>query len=256
MCSSPGLSRPLLQCLPAARCAAALLLTFLCHQAAAQSPADAWREFQLAREQGPATTVIDLDNDTLLLNGKDSFYTSGVRLTREFSVPNSNPTSQSARTSNGWRIGQELYTASDIKLPPARVLPPDHPYAGWLYGGAFKTTTVTDGSYQRFGLDLGCLGPCAGGRGTQTTLHRIINQPQPQGWSRQVRNELGAVLYADIAPVRWQFGRLVDLTPSVQGRFGNIFTDIGGSLLLRAGQLEAAPNTGSLQTFARAARTG
>ena len=66
-----------------------------------------------------------------------------------------------------------------------------------------------------------------------------------------MRNEAGVVLYAVEAPVRWQFGPLVDLTPSVQGRFGNITTDIGVSLLLRGGQLEPVPDGSALLTYAR-----
>ena len=213
----------------------------------AQSASDFWREFQQAREQDGATTIIDIDNDSLLLNRSDGFYTSGLRLTRQFSLP----AASGGSTRVGWRIGQELYTASDINLPPQFVGPPDHPYAGWLYGGLFRETREPDGSYRRFGLDLGCLGPCAGGRATQTTLHRIIDQPKPEGWSRQVRNEAGAVLYADIAPMRWQFGRQVDLTPSVKARFGNIYTDLAASLLLRAGNLEAANEGSALHGYAR-----
>ena len=227
-------------------CIGALLL-FGSGLTLAQSPGDFWRDFQQAREQGRATTIIDLDNDTLLFNRNDGFYTSGIRLTRQFSLLPTGPVS----SSYGWRIGQELYTASDINLPSQSVGAPDHPYAGWLYGGLFQDSRDRDGSYWRIGLDLGCLGPCAGGRATQTTLHRIINQPKPQSWSRQVRDEIGSVLYADVAPMRWQLGRQIDLTPSVQGRFGNIFTDVAGSLLLRGGQLEPVPNNSTLQGYAR-----
>ena len=235
------------------RTLAGLLLAAGCAPALAQSMGaigsmgSFWGDFQQAREQGRASTIIDIDNDSLLLNRNDGFYSSGVRLTRQFAQPAAGAIS----TIYGWRIGQELYTASDIKLPPQLVGPPDHPHAGWLYAGLFRETRNADGSYRRFGLDLGCLGPCAGGRVTQTTLHRIIDQPKPQGWSRQVRNEAGAVLYADIAPLRWQFGRQVDLTPSVRGRFGNIHTDVAALLLLRGGQLEPVPDGSAFQTYAR-----
>lgn len=234
----------------ASRWVPALLFVLGCQSASAQVMGDAWREFQQARHEGRATTIVGVDNDTLLFNHQDKFYTSGVRLTRQFALP-AGAAAGASQVSYGWRIGQDLYTASDIKLLPQRVGPPDHPYAGWLYGGVFREAVELDGSHQRFGFDLGCLGPCAGGRGTQTALHHLIHQPQPQSWSRQVRNELGAVLYADVAPVRWQFGRHVDLAPSAQGRFGNVFTDVAGSLLLRAGQLEPGPLVASLQAFTR-----
>lgn len=223
------------------------LLASASDQAPAQSTDNFWRDFQRARELGRVTTTIDLDNDTLLFKRDDKFYTSGLRLTRQFSLP----ATDSGRTSYGWRIGQDLYTASDIKLPPRLVSPSDHPYAGWLYAGLFRKITDPEGSYRRVGLDLGCLGPCAGGRSTQTALHRIISQPRPQGWSGQVRGEAGAVLYADVAPVRWHYGRKIDLTPSVQGRFGNIFSDVAASLVVRGGQLDPLPDLAVLQTHLR-----
>ena len=223
------------------RSAAIIAMTLAPVSAMAADVGDFWIEFQRARSQNQVTTSLVVDNDTLLLNHNDGFYTSGLQLTRQFALDGGSGSAKPAAISYGWRIGQALYTASDIKLPPARVYPPDHPYAGWLYAGVFRESAGADGSHERFGIDLGCLGPCALGRGTQTTLHRILGQPLPQGWSRQVRNEVGAILHADIAPVRWQAGRSVDLTPGIQGRLGNIHSDVATSLLLRVGQLEAGP---------------
>lgn len=227
-----------------------LLFTIATGQAGAQSLAADWQAFQQARETGVATTIVDIDNDSLLLNRKDGFYTSGVRLTRQFG-PRDEAGAKATATSYGWRIGQQLYTNADIKLPPRPFGPPDHPYAGWLYGGVFRDTTAADGGSQRYGIDLGCLGPCAGGYRTQTTAHRILHQPLPQGWSSQVRNEPGVILYADLTPVRWQPASGVDLAPSMHARFGNIHTDLAGSLLARAGQLDAAPGLSSLYGFGR-----
>lgn len=204
-------------------------------------------DYQRARKEGVATHLIDIDNDTLLFNRNDGFYTSGLRYTQTYTMSGSGQL-----TGFGWRIGQEQYTASDIKLPPALVGPPNHPYAGWLYGGLYKEVHRDDGTHMRIGVDIGCLGPCAGGERTQTAFHRVLNQPLPRGWPKQVRNEVGVVLYADMAPVRWHAGEHVDITPSVNGRFGNIFTDIGTGLTARAGRLNALPNQSALFGFVRA----
>lgn len=204
-------------------------------------------QFREALANGVTTHVVDIDNDSLLLKRDDGFYTSGMRYTQRHAVAGTQ-----GQTVFGWRIGQELYTASDIKLPPELVGPPDHPYAGWLYAGAFKEVHRMDGSSWRLGLDLGCLGPCAGGERTQTTLHRIIRQPLPEGWGKQVRNELGAVLYGEVAPVRWTPQPWLDVTPYASGRFGNIFTDAGGGVRLRAGRLAALPEQDTLHGFLRA----
>jgi lipid A 3-O-deacylase len=222
------------------------VLIAACAQAGAGALDNALDDFQKARAQGKTTTLLNIDNDTLLLNKKDGFYTSGVRLEQRYALRDAARTTQF-----GWRFGQELYTASDIKVPPALIRPSDHPYAAWLYGGLFKETLRDDGAHTRIGIDIGCLGPCAGGYWTQTNLHRILGQPLPQGWSKQVRNELGVVLYADVAPVRWTFSPAVDVTPHLHGRFGNIYTDAGAGVTLRVGQLHAEPERSALHGFVR-----
>ncbi|HEY8609337.1 MAG TPA: lipid A deacylase LpxR family protein [Noviherbaspirillum sp.] len=226
-------------CIPAT-----VLLASLCQTVQAQ---DFFSDYAAARTHGTASHLIDIDNDTLLLNRNDGFYSSGVRYSHVHSVDSG---AQLARF--GWRIGQELYTASDIKLPPEQVGPPDHPYAGWIYAGLFKETHQADGSASRYGVDFGCIGPCAGGEWTQRNFHRLIDQPLPRGWSRQVRNEFGVVLHGESVPVRWSPSPGIDITPSVRGRFGNIFTDAGGSILLRAGRLNALPHHPTLHGFMRA----
>lgn len=214
--------------------------------ACAQSLTNFTDEFLHARAEGVSSVWLDIDNDSLLLNKDDGFYTSGLRLGQTYTLRH--PTSV---TMLGWRIGQELYTPSDIKLLPSQIGRNDHPYAGWLYGGVFKETHGIDGAHAIFGLDLGCLGPCAGGEESQRTLHRIIDQPLPQGWSTQVSNEFGVVLHADIAPVRWALSDMVDLTPTFGGRFGNIHTDANVGIKLRAGRLNLLPGDATLHGFVR-----
>ena len=223
-----------------------LLLCLAAVQANAEPFGAALDDFRKAIAEGKPSTLVDIDNDTLLLRRDDRFYTSGTGITRQYALRGTDAT-----TTFGWRIGQDQYTASDIKLPAAAVMAPDHPYAAWLYGGVFKQVQRADGSHLSLGIDIGCLGPCAGGEWVQTNLHRVINQPLPQGWSKQVRNEVGAVLYADVAPVRWTPYDWLDVTPSLHGRFGNIFTDAGAGLTLRAGQLTAAAEQSSAYGFLR-----
>ncbi|RZI40996.1 lipid A deacylase LpxR family protein [Herbaspirillum sp. HC18] len=203
-------------------------------------------DYESVRTSGSVWHIADIDNDSLLLNKNDGFYTSGLRYTQSYALKSSG-----RLTIYGWRIGQELYTASDINLPPERVQPPDHPYAGWLYGGFFKESWRADGTHSMFGIDIGCIGPCAGGEWTQTTLHKMINQPLPQGWSKQVRNEAGVVLRGEIAPVRWTPNPSIDITPVFNARFGNIFTDAGAGLTVRAGRLNVFPAEPALHAYAR-----
>lgn len=228
------------------KAAAGILLAAVCMQAGADTFGNLADDFKKAVAEGKTTHLVDIDNDSLLLKKDDGFYTSGFRYTQQYALRDA-----AQLTIFGWRIGQELYTASNINLPPALVGPPDHPYAGWLYGGIFKETHRSDGTYRKFGIDIGCLGPCAGGEWTQNNLHKLISQPQPQAWSKQVKNEAGAVLHADIAPVRWTPGSSIDITPNLHGRFGNIFTDAGAGMTLRAGRLNQLPDQSTLHGYVR-----
>lgn len=199
--------------------------------------ADLLDDFQKVNSEGKGSVQVDIDNDSLLFKRDDRFYTSGMRITRQHLLRDGD-----GATVFGWRIGQEQYTPSDIKLPPAQIAANDHPYAAWLYGGVFRETYRADGSYLKAGIDLGCIGPCAGGEWVQTNLHRLINQPLPQGWNQQVRNEFGVVLHADAAPVRWTPRTMLDVTPNLHARFGNIFSDAGAGVTLRAGALNLLPD--------------
>ncbi|GAB3553475.1 lipid A deacylase LpxR family protein [Noviherbaspirillum agri] len=228
------------------RFAASLLMIFS-SAAIADASNCPFAGYSAVRDNGRVSHVLDIDNDTLLLNRNDGFYSSGMRYTRRYALRDGN-----ALTVFSWRIGQELYTASDIKLPPEQVGAPDHPYAGWLFGGFFKEEHRANGSRKKLGIDIGCIGPCAGGEWTQTQFHRVINQPLPQAWSRQVKNEFGVVLHAEAAPVRWALGPSADLTPNVTARFGNVFTDAGAGFLLRAGRLNVMPGQRTLHAFLRA----
>lgn len=214
--------------------------------AAADSLAGLLDEYRRVATQGKAVNRLEVDNDSLLLNRDDGFYSSGLRFSREHALREGGQVSVS-----GWRLGQEFYTASDIKLAPAQIGASDHPYAGWLYGGVFRETRREDGSQWRYGIDLGCLGPCAGGRWTQTQLHKLLDQPLPQGWSTQVRDEFGVILYGAITPVRWQLASWMDAAPTVHGRLGNIHTDAGAAILVRAGQLPGFADAAGLHGYLR-----
>lgn len=229
--------QPLAGCLLSAACAAAF----------AGSSDGLFADYASVRAAGKTSHIVDIDNDTLLLNDNDGFYTSGMRYTQTHTLVD-----DVRATAFGWRIGQELYTASDIKLPPELIGPPDHPYAAWLYGGFFKEVSHADGGHTLLGIDIGCLGPCAGGEWTQKNFHRLIDQPLPRGWSKQVKNEAGVVLYADYAPLRWNPASSVDITPRVNARFGNIYTDAGAGLTVRVGRLNLLPGQPTFHGFVRA----
>jgi hypothetical protein len=226
------------------------LLSFACLLAGSLSltcASAASDEIRQIFETGRPTTTLDIDNDSLMLNRADGLYTSGVRLTQNYRKREAD-----SWVSAGWRLGQQLYTPKNAQLYPSQLSALDRPYAGWLYGGFFYRVENGDGSEVAFGLDLGCLGPCALGRQTQEALHDLLRQPQPHGWSTQLSTELGAVAHLGGRGPYWRITRSVDLRPGVAARIGNIFTDASADLSLRVGQLQPLPDAATMYGFLRA----
>ena len=90
-----------------------LLLFAACIQAGAGTVSDFVTDYRSVSAQGKATTSLNIENDTLLLRHDDGFYTSGMRIVQQYGVHNADRLGIV-----GWRIGQELYTARDIKAAP------------------------------------------------------------------------------------------------------------------------------------------
>jgi lipid A 3-O-deacylase len=191
--------------------------------------------------------ILTIDNDSFLDSKQpDKFYTSGLRFARQQTLSH-----EAQSVTHGWRIGQDIYTAASTQTKASKLRSNDHPYAAWLYGGIYKDTYQADGSHLKLGLDLGCIGPCAGGEELQTLFHKLVGKKLPQGWSSQVKTEIGAVLrgsvgWAGVVPASW-----VDFRPSIEGRFGNINTDVSGVVTLRVGLLNTFPDQPTRHAFLR-----
>lgn len=158
-------------------------------------------------------------------------------------------------------FGHNLYTPSDIRLASAQVAAGERPYAAWAYIGFHRELHASDGRYWRYGLDIGCIGPCAQGRQLQTWIHRnITHSPLPQGWDAQIRNEFGAVARFEYARRIWQaslstlgmpvFGVpfSADARPHVNAGLGNLQAYAGAGVTLRAGWFRPSYDTLRLDT--------
>jgi lipid A 3-O-deacylase len=192
------------------------------------------------------------END-LVGDGKDRYYTSGVRMTYFNPATNLPETLQDAAdalpgfrvndtTSTFFTLGQNLYTPSDVTKRQAN--PNDRPYAAWLYGSVGMATVVRD-HYDELELTLGVVGPEALGEQTQKFIHRHITDSNiPKGWSNQLDFEPGVVLSWQR---RWPRGIGGDwhldlgddfrfrAEPSVNVSIGNIYTHAGAGMMITFG---------------------
>lgn len=159
-------------------------------------------------------------------------------------------------TTYGAVVGQNLYTPSDIRLPSSQIAAGERPYAAWLYAGFYRELYASDERYWRYGLDIGCMGPCAQGEQVQSWIHQhITRSPRPQGWDSQIRNEIGVVLRYEYgaAPLQGTWGRVPwapssgnlgwELRPRTSFGLGNVQTYAGIGLMGRIGWLVSAYQT-------------
>jgi hypothetical protein len=146
----------------------------------------------------------------------------------------------------GISVGQNLYTPADTATSaPIRN---DRPYAGWLYSSFALQQT-----YKRFdpktnreepvrldtvALDLGLIGPAAGGEFVQNNFHRLIGVATANGWANQLHNEPTIGLTFER---RWRTARGVvfedpkleyDVVPRLGVALGNAatYTSAGGTI--------------------------
>lgn len=145
----------------------------------------------------------------------------------------------------GVSVGQNIYTPDDVFT--GQPIYNDRPYAGWLYASfalqyTYKRHDRKTGSDEpvrldTLQLDLGLIGPAAGGEFVQNNFHNLIGVARANGWANQLHNEPTAGFTFER---RWRTGRYtviedpkleVDFIPRIGGALGNvaIYGDVGGT---------------------------
>jgi hypothetical protein len=162
---------------------------------AAQPAPDAGAQERLAPDRSMVSVVIEND----LFGGTDRNYTNGLRLERVRRADRVNAwLVRAARTQpfvdldgirlrDGFAVSHTLYTPRDITatIPAAN----DHPYAAHLSLQTFVTASGPR-SENTVVIDLGVIGPMAGGAFVQERWHQLIDGQEPRGWDAQLHNEL------------------------------------------------------------------
>jgi lipid A 3-O-deacylase len=136
---------------------------------------------------------IHYEND--YFSATDIYYTQGINL--EYVNPaisklwSSKLLIHSASRENkfGISLEHEGFTPTSISHP--EILYGDRPFAACLF---LKTFSMVNDASRRerisSELSAGVIGPAAGGKEMQESIHRWINAKQPQGWQNQIQNDL------------------------------------------------------------------
>ena len=224
-------------------------------------------------ERNPGVIAVTVEND--LLADTDRNYTNGLRIAgalEAFPLPDfvanrsrwlgrnllpSNPEQDSM--SLEFAIGHSIFTPEDRLA--TRLLPDQHPYAGWLYLES-SVFVETESVLDTLSLQLGVVGPAAGGEFVQNNWHDIIEVDRLRGWSNQLQNEPGLALHFD-RRVRLRSisgrGLGVDLIPNVGLSLGNVLTQghvgatarFGTDLGASWGPPRVRPALGGISTYER-----
>jgi lipid A 3-O-deacylase len=137
--------------------------------------------------------------------------------------------------SHGIALRYDGFTPLDIR--DAFIRRGDRPYAAYFYASLYRVSNQA-ARRQRLttALEIGYLGPAAGGKPIQTKLHQLTNYALPRGWDYQVRSApvLGyrAAFEKQVLPR----GRSAELIGSVEASLGTLYTYARGGLRLRAGR--------------------
>ena len=191
-----------------------------------------------------STFSLVVEND--YFGDSDDNYTNGLRLSWMSGAHASDPLTgffanlmgddDAVVVRRGVAIGQSVFTPNDIST--SQYLPDQHPYGAWLYG-EFSTVVERANSVDQFTVELGMVGPSAGGEYAQEEIHKLIEDDEPKGWDNQIQDEFGVVLSYDkklraLATLgNSDFG--VDLTPNVGLTVGNIYTNARAGMTVRIG---------------------
>ena len=125
-----------------------------------------------------------------------------------------------------------------LRIQDAFIRVGDRPYASYLYATFFRVSTLAARRGRlTSALEVGFMGPGAGGKGFQTAIHRRTGSPIPRGWDFQMRTapvlgyRLGYEKLLLAAP------RHAELLGSAAASLGTLYTYAGAGAQLRAGWL-------------------
>lgn len=126
-------------------------------------------------------------------------------------------------------LAHDMFSPSgDAKLNPTAT-PGDRAFCGYFFGGVDWNSRPTDWFRYRLGLDVGVVGPDAGGEELQDTLHWLISAEKYRAWNDQVRNRHGYAVkgMATLTP-SVDLGSLnAGLYPHLSAVGGNLFSFVG-----------------------------
>ena len=121
----------------------------------------------------------------------------------------------------------------------------DRPYAAYLYASFFRTSRAGP-SQPRLttAVEVGFIGPAAGGKELQTRIHRATGNPEPRGWDHQIRNDAIVGYRVGYEQPLLAAPGIAELLGTGDAALSTLNTYIGTGVRLRAGRAGAGTEPG------------
>ena len=135
---------------------------------------------------------------------------------------------------HGLTLRYDGFTPLRIQDPFIRV--GDRPYAAYLYASFFRGS-IQPARHQRLttALEIGFIGPAAGGKELQTAIHRVTGNAEPRGWDYPIRN-VPIIGYRVAFEKQVAASHYAELLTDAEASLGTLYTFAGTGLRLRAGK--------------------
>lgn len=186
------------------------------------------------------------DNDAYLFEGSDRYYTDGIFLFYRQALKTVNNTKLQNKVL-GFELGQKIYNPLTANISSAGFI--DRPFAGYLYAGSSLNLLYKDESNLKLDVQVGVIGPAAGGEGTQKFVHNAFDFYPVNGWKYQIKNAFQVNFSAEYNRLLARTGAF-DVSVSAYGNLGTGFTGAGVGPLFRLGKLGQLFNSVSTQSTA------
>ncbi len=192
---------------------------------------------------GRLPSVVSLRWENDVVAGTDDNYTNGISLTYSRDgrgLLGGLWTRLGARGDgryvSSYELGQLMMTPRDIRRPVPD--PADRPYAGLLFVSV-STQYARGRDFDGFKFITGVVGPASLAEQLQRAFHRVTNNPMPQGWAYQLKNEPILNLVYErrrrIPLFEASSGWGAEAIPVVGGMLGNVLTQAEGGAQVRVG---------------------
>jgi lipid A 3-O-deacylase len=173
--------------------------------------------------------------------GTDYYFTQGIMLEWVSPVLARSPANfllpkgpaGGVRT-HGMRLHYDGFTPLNINT--VRIRFGDRPYAAYFYVSMYRASNQAE-KKQRLttALELGYIGPAAGGKFIQTKIHELAHFTTPRGWDNQVRADAVLGYRVSYEKQLLAAGRVVEGIGTAEASLSTLYTyaEVGG--LLRIG---------------------